>query len=818
MADIRDTDQFLINRNDAAKPVYASNLMATIEDTDLMLVTRCDVTYTVTGADVKDSLGGGTPIDPTPDEITSVPPFQGGTGTELDPYILQPITVNPAGASGQSVEQITVAPTDASEYGLVIWADNSVGAGNRFEQPVGVVDASGQWVGRVLYLDTPDSTSTQDYVGNLQLGQTYFRWTVTQDITVPTPPDIQSVVLTENNPGTAPRFTDQTFDLAVTMTEDGVPASQKQIDAFIEGSIYTSITSDAITNVTVDSSNTSIATKLPDFNSGANRPSQIYGLAFDGNDKWMVLATYQGGTSMIRGTGEEEITWDVNYLKQPAGLGAQRGGSFYSVHNDKAGRWITFGQDFDAVGYGFLLISYSDDFGDTWTTATITNPAPVDAGSPQIQHYAVDTNYAGGWIAVGGDTANQYAYVSSDNGATWTRHVVVANNRQLVACARRGNICVAASDQSYFYSSDGGETWSTPVANPTTGGFTCVRVADDTGTFVGAHKTLGSNKLYYSQDNGVTFTPATTGGTTLAGLVSFGADNWQAVPEFGNNNKVFTSTDDGLTWPNSYYYGLDKIIPQEKAVITGAGSVAVNGIDTTYTDYYIVIGRGDRTILTVDGETNLSEFSVGQNVFNGIAEGDPANADGFINQIIPDGTNSQIVLTNVEGSWLVGQVVQTEPERIDNVKKYLIFDDNGNISDLSSTPQSPRYTTGDDPVNLTFTFPSTFPSGEAPDDEIIEGSDLGVSVIAANTEGVDSSEARVTPSSTTTTSAMGEAELAQQKLRFATYENRRDVYQGEQAMAQREALLKEVAEMGLDAAELLGVKAKAKRGRRKKTD
>ena len=57
-------------------------------------------------------------------------------------------------------------------------------------------------------------------------------------------------------------------------------------------------------------------------------------------------------------------------------------------------------------------------------------------------------------------------------------------------------------------------------------------------------------------------------------------------------------------------------------------------------------------------------------------------------------------------------------------------------------------------------------------------------------------------------------EPSNQKLKFLTYQNRKAVAEGEQAMAQREALAKELQERGIDASELLGTKAK--RGRRKK--
>ena len=54
-----------------------------------------------------------------------------------------------------------------------------------------------------------------------------------------TAPVIDSVSLTEQNPHADPRFTSQSFDVALDLSEDGNPASTKTIDAYVEGQITT---------------------------------------------------------------------------------------------------------------------------------------------------------------------------------------------------------------------------------------------------------------------------------------------------------------------------------------------------------------------------------------------------------------------------------------------------------------------------------------------------------------------------------------------------------------------------------------------------
>lgn len=82
MADIQDTDLFLVNRNDVASTIPASELMAEILDDDLMLVNRNDITYTVTGADVKDSLGP----QPSPPSMTGATLVGSGSGFSNETY------------------------------------------------------------------------------------------------------------------------------------------------------------------------------------------------------------------------------------------------------------------------------------------------------------------------------------------------------------------------------------------------------------------------------------------------------------------------------------------------------------------------------------------------------------------------------------------------------------------------------------------------------------------------------------------------------------------------------------------------------------
>ena len=63
MADLRDTDLFLVNRGGASYTTEFDNIRDNVNDDDLMLVNRNGVSYTTTGEEFKDALGPAGTVD-----------------------------------------------------------------------------------------------------------------------------------------------------------------------------------------------------------------------------------------------------------------------------------------------------------------------------------------------------------------------------------------------------------------------------------------------------------------------------------------------------------------------------------------------------------------------------------------------------------------------------------------------------------------------------------------------------------------------------------------------------------------------------------
>ena len=107
MADLLPTDVLLVNRAGVDYSVPQSDVMADVLDTDLLLVNRAGVDYQATYADVKKGFGPQH-INPAPRDWAFAPAIAGGTGTQADPFIITPATVNAPGGTVQSAQTLTL--------------------------------------------------------------------------------------------------------------------------------------------------------------------------------------------------------------------------------------------------------------------------------------------------------------------------------------------------------------------------------------------------------------------------------------------------------------------------------------------------------------------------------------------------------------------------------------------------------------------------------------------------------------------------------------------------------------------------------------
>ena len=147
---------------------------------------------------------------------------------------------------------------------------------------------------------------------------------------------------------------------------------------------------------------------------------------------------------------------------------------------------------------------------------------------------------------------------------------------------------------------------------------------------------------------------------------------------------------------------------------TGVTNKKVTSASTDYTD--VVFDSSDQFNLLEVGDV-VTQSGVNFNPIQSI--------DEAANTFIIPGPN-QNVSTSVP---IIG------PEKtvvVENATKYLDFNTAGTVTSLLDAPMNPPVSLPDENPQLTLTFPSTFPSGETPDQELGDGTTLTVDVKAVS--------------------------------------------------------------------------------------
>ena len=119
--------------------------------------------------------------NPSPSDVSASPAFGSGSGTQLDPFVIAPVTVANINGTAQSSNLITITGTAGDTvYFYNETSPKAIAA--KFNQEKEVIAANGEWQGYLQYNDAGgiDTSTQQVYVGTLRCGTTYFSWTVTQ--------------------------------------------------------------------------------------------------------------------------------------------------------------------------------------------------------------------------------------------------------------------------------------------------------------------------------------------------------------------------------------------------------------------------------------------------------------------------------------------------------------------------------------------------------------------------------------------------------------------------------------------------------------
>ncbi|MBI3518103.1 MAG: hypothetical protein HY062_01930 [Bacteroidetes bacterium] len=188
------------------------------------------------------------------------------------------------------------------------------------------------------------------------------------------------------------------------------------------------------------------------------------------------------------------------------------------------------------------------------------NPNGLDTGLVinSVQFVTPNKGYLCGYIKYGAGYKRGYVYTSNDGGNFWTKvNGVTSGDLQKVQFVTTTNGFAVSNFGMVFKTVDGGNNWDllTGLYNPTSGTRFTGTLNDlyftSTIGVVGGNKQAGvTSPIYYTTNNGASFTPATvTGianGDTITGF-TFDGVTYLASVRNGNVGKIFISNN-ATTW------------------------------------------------------------------------------------------------------------------------------------------------------------------------------------------------------------------------------------------------------------------------------
>ena len=280
----------------------------------------------------------------------------------------------------------------------------------------------------------------------------------------------------------------------------------------------------------------------PDPSNWVTNNGRVYGFALEyENGRWLNGGLVTSGNAIAYASDPSGTWTGVTAFSSSCNGFAYGGGNF----------WVAVGQD--ASGYG---IQYSTDNGLTWV------PAKDGSNDPLVTFtgnggFGVAYNGSNKWVAVGAPGTSSIFY--SSNGINWT---AVSSNpfsfRGTYVKYGNGKWVAVGKDTAgnNIQTSTDGENWTAvqafgvSVSNGSGIGYSVAYGSSGNWAAVGAN-TDQVNNIYYSNDNGVTWTPTLAFGT-LTGLsfasIAYG-DGIFVTTATNISDSVYRSTDGtGQTW------------------------------------------------------------------------------------------------------------------------------------------------------------------------------------------------------------------------------------------------------------------------------
>ena len=597
-------------------------------------------------------------------------------------------------------------------------------------------------------------------------------------------PKIFNIDLLEVNPGALPRFTNQSFVSRTTMEDEGQPLSSKIYDAYVEGTILDDISTSVITdtNTLVDKASGVVVEVAGNFGQ-TGTPADLFDGSVNnfGVSQWYVdlpsipFDNALGGV-MVQGAKSISEQWS-QYFYRVTGTNVPSGWWCLGAEGPGVTSWnnINTGDFPWALNNGSNVFKITGPTGTGVITkiefmySTTSGPSsdgsvsgtPVLATTNRVLQAAIFVNQEilldGVELTVTDDTnLDQFVVgkevIQNSSGTPETSAITnVVNDKNAL-----GQITYVASyNTDSVQNAFNGESSSAMWMIYTNG--------------------VGSTSQRVELTNPINNTTGYVVVWTYNALGPQGSPNPQNQVLWVNGTPItFTATTSGI---NPY------LVPVSTGPISNIGlgfasaaNMNVSAFDLNATDIPsakpLYLNPNDYSTLTLTNDTNLANFQVGDAVDKGTVSAiDTLNTQ--MDVVLTDTADVYVPTDTVTGPTLTakgnllrvyeadnkilvnnstGRFFETKPEQtlnrldktavqenvpVDGTKKYLEFSESGTVTGLLDAPQSPAYVTTDEDPVLTLTFPSTFPSGFTPDEELGEGVTLTIEVTAENVVGTD---------------------------------------------------------------------------------
>jgi hypothetical protein len=493
---------------------------------------------------------------------------------------------------------------------------------------------------------------------------------------------IGTVVLSEED-AAAPAFTSQKFKTTITLTDAGQPAATIGLKAYVQGRLKATLTSTNAITAIAETKPTDGWSKAAEPIPGNYNLNPSKGVMFKG--KW-----YFGGGGESIFSSPDGITWSrqtdsSKFSNIVQGL-ATDGNILVGLSSGGKGAW-------------------SPD-GTTWTEITGLNDQCNDLAynpTSKIWH-AIYSQPSGRFVIYRSTDGKHWTKTGTRHASTETGYCMTCANGVWVAAGTKGNAITSTDD---------GVSWAEIQIPGWSGGGAIYTIAYRNGLWLAG----GDGRTFARSTDGLNWTAGPTISADCSAvreLVSLWG-GWVAI--VASTSGEYKTSLDGTTWGATV--NVDPSLPfSASRVLTDGSRVVV--ISSRYYSYNDAAFGATR--LTIAG-CQTDGFAR-----TDVVSSTPGSATGMIGAL--DDTNVQI--SPPSSAWAIGQKLRATKVS-DGARLYLVFNAAGAVTDMQSA--DPGFVTMTNSVAPELTFPATFPSGNAPDVELPNGTTITTVVEAKNTAG-----------------------------------------------------------------------------------